>query len=53
MTETRDVASSEKLTFKRKNRKQFRKRNDSSEESSHSEEEEDDNGVRYTNSVTQ
>ena len=46
MTETQDVVSSEKVTFKKKNIKQFRKRNDSSEESNHSEEEEDDNDVR-------
>lgn len=46
MAETQDVVSSEKLTFKKKNRKQFRKRNDSSEESIHSEDEKDDNDVR-------
>jgi len=45
MTETQDVVSSQKLTFKKKNRKQFRKRNDSSEDSNHSEEEKDDNDV--------
>ena len=52
MTETEDVVSSEKIPFKKKNRKQFRKRNDSPEESNHSEEEKDDNDVRYTNNVT-
>jgi hypothetical protein len=46
MTETQDVVSSEKLTFKKKNIKQFRKRNDSSEESIHSEEDKDGNDVR-------
>ena len=47
MTDTQDAGSSEKITFKKKNRKQLRKRNDSSEESNHSEEEKDDD-VRYT-----
>lgn len=46
MTETQDVVSSGKITFKKKNIKQFRKRNDSSEESNHSEEEKYDNDVR-------
>jgi len=46
MTEVQDLMSSEDISFKKKNRKQFRKRSGSSEESNHSEEEKDDYDVR-------